>query len=82
MLGDAKRLFEVREPAIVVLAGRRMPTADAEGWAAALDICGMQRKPHELDVRVAEIDGAVVGWGGIQLVLPFIIDGTRPHSHH
>jgi putative acetyltransferase len=65
-IGDAHCLLELREQAIIVLAGRRMSAADAKRWADTLAIGGMKRKLHELDVWVAEIRGAVVGWGAIR----------------
>jgi putative acetyltransferase len=65
-LGDANRLFDVRKQAIIVLAGRTMLTADAKNWATTLTVDGMRRKLRELDVRIAEVGGTVVGWGGIR----------------
>jgi len=63
---DTGRLFELRRQAIVVLAPRGMSVAEAGTWATTLTIEGMQRKLRELEVWVAELNGAVVGWGAIR----------------
>ena len=43
-----------------------MPKAEATAWASQLTLSGMERKLRELEVWVAELDGAVVGWGAIR----------------
>jgi putative acetyltransferase len=65
-LADAGRLFELRRQAIVVLAPKGMSVAEAETWAATLTVEGMKRKLRELEIWVAEVNGAVVGWGAIR----------------
>ena len=62
---DARRLFEIRQTAIIVLAPKGMPVALAEMWAADLTLVGMRRKIRELEIWIAELDGRVVGWGAI-----------------
>ena len=42
-----------------------MSVAEAETWAATLSVEGMKRKLRELEIWVAEVNGAVVGWGAI-----------------
>jgi putative acetyltransferase len=64
-LADASRLFELRRRAIVALAPKGMSVAEAETWAATLTIEGMERKVRELEIWLAELNGAVVGWGAI-----------------
>jgi putative acetyltransferase len=65
-LADAGRLFQLRRQAIIVLAPKGMSVAEAETWAATLTVEGMERKLRELEIWVAEVNGAVVGWGAIQ----------------
>jgi putative acetyltransferase len=65
-LADAKRLFELRRQAIIVLAPKTMSVAEAETWAATLTVEGMERKLCELEIWVAELTRAVVGWGAIR----------------
>ena len=43
-----------------------MPKAEATAWASQLTLSGMERKLRELEVWVAELDGAVAGWGAIR----------------
>jgi putative acetyltransferase len=43
-----------------------MPGAEVEAWSANLTVAGMERKIHELEIWVAEIDGRAVGWGAIR----------------
>ena len=43
-----------------------MPAAEAQAWASQLTLAGMEQKLRELEVWVAELDGAVVGWGAIR----------------
>jgi GNAT superfamily N-acetyltransferase len=43
-----------------------MSVAEAEAWAATLTAEGMERKLRELEIWVAEVNGAVVGWGAIR----------------
>ncbi len=63
---DAGRLFDIRRQAITALAARKMPMADAESWTATLTIDGMGKKLRDLEIWVAEVGGAVVGWGAIR----------------
>jgi putative acetyltransferase len=65
-LADASRLFDVRRQAIVAIAPKRMSVVEAETWAATLTVEGMERKVRELEIWVAEVRGAVVGWGAIR----------------
>ena len=65
-LDDAPRLFEVRRRSILELAPSGMSVADAKAWAGQLASSGMERKLRELEVWVAERDGAVAGWGAIR----------------
>jgi putative acetyltransferase len=64
-LADAGRLFELRRQAIVTLAPKGMSVAEADAWAATLTVEGMERKVRELEIWVAQVNGAVVGWGAI-----------------
>ena len=50
-----------------------MSVAEAETWAATLTAEGMQRKLRELEIWVAEVNGAVVGWP------PFMAIGWRDY---
>src|SRR3954447_15133839 len=63
---DAERLFELRQQAIVVLAPKGMSVAAAKAWATTLTIDGMRRKLRELEIWIAELNGAVAGWGAIR----------------
>ena len=65
-LGDAKRLFELRRNAILSLAPKGMPIAQVEKWAASLTVAGMQQKLREMEIWVAELNGAVAAWGAIR----------------
>jgi len=65
MLNDASRLYDIRRRSILELAPPTMPTAEAQAWAVQLTLSGMERKLRELEVWVAELDGAIVGWGAI-----------------
>jgi ribosomal protein S18 acetylase RimI-like enzyme len=49
-----------------MLAPKGMPVAEAEAWAATLTVDGMERKLRELEIWVAEVNGAVMGWGAIR----------------
>jgi putative acetyltransferase len=62
---DASGLYDIRRRSILELAPPIMPKAKAQAWAAQLTLSGMGRKLHELEVWVAELDGAVVGSGAI-----------------
>ena len=62
---DVARLFEVRQRSILALAPGEMSRPEAETWAATLNVAGMERKLRELEIWVAEVDGAVAGWGAI-----------------
>ncbi|MBR1224611.1 MULTISPECIES: GNAT family N-acetyltransferase [unclassified Bradyrhizobium] len=63
---DAPRLFEVRRRSILELAPRGMSIANAEAWAAQLNLAGMERKLREQEIWIAEAEGVVAGWGGIR----------------
>jgi putative acetyltransferase len=65
-LADAGRLFELRRQAIAVLAPKEMSVAEAKAWAATLTVEGMERKLRELEIWVAQVNGAVIGWGAIR----------------
>ena len=65
MRDDASLLYDIRRRSILELAPPTMPKAEAQAWAAQLTLSGMERKLRELEVWVAELDGAVVGWGAI-----------------
>ena len=66
MRKDASRLYDIRRRSILELAPPTMPKAEATAWASQLTLSGMERKLRELEVWVAELDGAVVGWGAIR----------------
>ena len=66
MRKDASRLYDIRRRSILALAPPAMPAAEARAWASKLTLSGMERKLRELEVRVAELDGVVVGWGAIR----------------
>jgi putative acetyltransferase len=63
---DTEVLFDIRRNSIKSLATKTMSSAQAENWAADLTLAGMARKIAELELWVAEVDGAVVGWGAIR----------------
>ena len=63
---DASRLYDIRRRSILELAPPTMPAAEAQAWAAQLTPARMEQKLRELEVWVAELDGAVVGWGAIR----------------
>ncbi|MFY9955619.1 GNAT family N-acetyltransferase [Bradyrhizobium sp.] len=65
-LDDATRLFEVRRKSILELAPSGMSVEDAKAWAKRLTPCGMERKLRELEIWIAELDGATAGWGAIR----------------
>ena len=50
----------------MAIAPKRMSVVEAETWAATLTVEGMERKVRELEIWVAEVRGAVVGWGAIR----------------
>jgi putative acetyltransferase len=66
MSNDASRLHDIRRRSILELAPPTMPKAEAQAWAAQLTPARMEQKLRELEVWVAELDGAVVGWGAIR----------------
>lgn len=66
MRKDASRLFDIRRRSILELAPPTMPKAEAQAWAVQLTPSGMERKLRELEVWVAELDGAIAGWGAIR----------------
>jgi putative acetyltransferase len=63
---DASGLYDIRRRSILELAPLTMPKAEAHAWASKLTLSGMERKLRELEVWVAELNGAVVGWGAIR----------------
>ena len=65
-LGDATRLFELRQHAILALAPNGMSAAQVSAWAADLTAGGMRRKIRDLEIWIAEHRDAVVGWGAIR----------------
>lgn len=65
MRKDASRLYDIRRRSILELAPPTMQAAEAQAWASQLTLSGMERKLRELEVWVAELDGAIVGWGAI-----------------
>ena len=65
-LGDVNRLFELRRQSITKLARKGMSFAEAASWAEKLTIPGMEKKIRELEIWVAEVNGAVVGWGAMR----------------
>jgi putative acetyltransferase len=64
--GDAKRLFELRRESILALAANAASADQAKAWAANLTVGGMERKIHEMEIWIAELNDAVVGWGAIR----------------
>jgi putative acetyltransferase len=62
---DATRLFELRRRSILALAPQAMSVTQAKVWAENLTIAGMEQKLRAFEIRVAELDGVVVGWGAI-----------------
>ena len=66
MREDASRLYDIRRRSILELAPPTMPAAEAQAWASNLTIAEMERKLRELEVWVAELDGAAGGWGAIR----------------
>jgi putative acetyltransferase len=66
MPNDASRLHDIRRRSILELAPPTMPVAEAQAWASQLTPARMEQKLRELEVWVAELDGAVVGWGAIR----------------
>jgi putative acetyltransferase len=66
MREDASRLHDIRRRSILELAPPTMPKAEATAWASQLTLSGIERKLRELEVWVAELDGAIVGWGAIR----------------
>ena len=63
---DARSLHDIRRRSILALAPPTMPVAEAQAWATQLTLPGMERKLHELEVWVAELDGVPAGWGAIR----------------
>jgi putative acetyltransferase len=66
-VADARRLFELRRQSIIVLApkNKTMSSSEAQAWAKTLTVAGMERKIRELEIWIAEVGDAVVGWGAI-----------------
>ena len=65
-LDDAKRLLEIRRNSILELTAPAMSAVESQLWAAQLTLVGMKQKLCELEIWVAELDGAVAGWGAIR----------------
>jgi putative acetyltransferase len=65
-IGDAKRLLEIRRRAILELTSPEMSAEAAQLWATQLSLVGMKRKLRDLEIWVADRDGAVAGWGAIR----------------
>jgi putative acetyltransferase len=63
---DARRLYDLRRQSILELAPPKTSAAEAKAWATQLTLPGMERKLRELEIWVAELDGAVAGWGAIR----------------
>ena len=63
---DANRLHDIRRRSILELAPPAMPEAEAQAWSSQLTPARMEQKLRELEVWVAVLDGAVVGWGAIR----------------
>jgi len=63
---DASCLYDIRRRSIFELAPPTMPAAEAQAWALKLTLARMEQKLRELEVWVAELDGAIVGWGAIR----------------
>jgi hypothetical protein len=66
MREDASCLYDIRRRSILELAPPTMSKAEAQAWASQLTLSGMERKLHELEVWVAELDGVVAGWGAVR----------------
>ena len=63
---DASRLHDIRRRSILELAPPTMSEAEAEAWSSQLTTARMEQKLRELEVWVAELDGAIVGWAAIR----------------
>lgn len=66
MREDASRLYDIRRRSILELAPPTVHAAEAQAWAERLTLSGMERKLSELEIWVAELDGAVAGWAAIR----------------
>jgi ribosomal protein S18 acetylase RimI-like enzyme len=62
MLSDVPRLWQLRRDSIIELAPEGMAIAQAEAWAAALTVAGMERRFLETEIWVGETDGIIAGW--------------------
>jgi len=62
---DAAALFDLRRRSILELAARGLPAGDAAAWVAKHTLARMERKLREFEIWVAELEGAVAGWGAI-----------------
>ena len=65
-LDDAARLFELRRAAILEIASGTRDT-QILAWAARVTPADMERRIVEMDVHVAELDGAIVGWVAVDV---------------
>jgi putative acetyltransferase len=66
MREDASSLHGIRRRSILKLAPPIMSKVEAQAWAAQLTLARMEQKLRELEVWVAELDGATAGWGAIR----------------
>ena len=62
---DAAALFDLRRRSILELAARGLPAGDAAAWVAKHTLARMERKLREFEIWVAELGGALAGWGAI-----------------
>ena len=59
-------MYELRRQSILQLAPRGMSVAQAEHWAAAMTIEGMEQRIRETEMYVAELNDMIVGWVAIR----------------
>lgn len=59
---DIPRLWELRRSSIIELAPVGMAIAQAEEWAATLDLSGMEQRFLKTEIWVAEKGGIIAGW--------------------
>ena|SRR5436190_8148318 len=62
---DAAALFDLRRRSILELAAPGLPAGEAEAWAEKHTLARMERKLREFEIWVAELGGALAGWGAI-----------------
>lgn len=63
---DSEALFSIRQRAILGLAAKRMNKEDARHWALRLEPEGMAERMTRIEIWVAEVQGKIVGWVGIE----------------